>query len=546
MFTIINAQSNSPAGNSSLPTVDLGYEVYQASSFNQTGGFYNFSNIRYAAPPLGNLRFAAPQSPAVNRTHIQTGAVGRICPQISPGWESIATEYLTDLLYGATFNASQTPRINASNIPPIDPRTTEDCLFLDVYVPQQILESAGMGYGAPVLVWIFGGGYTAGDKAAFNPAGLLAASGNVSNGEVVYVAINYRLGAFGFLSGPTMQADGGVANAAFLDQRMALEWVQDNIHLFGGDRNKVTVFGESAGGGSIMHQITAYGGSQGPAPFQQAILQSPGWLPTTSNYVQEQTFNRFLNLTNTTSLAELRNAPSDVLIKANALQVFLDASYGTFIYGPVVDGDFAPALPGQLLAQGRFDKSVRVMVGHNANEGAFFADPYVQNETAYEDYIRTDFPSISEDVLAYMTQTLYPPVFDGTYGYTSHFERIALATAEGIFTCNTFYLDRAFGNKTYAYLFAVPPAFHSFDVAYTFYIGDGPSAFLPNTTVAVALQDYITSFAKFGRPSAKGMRMFNLYGPDAAILDLNQTSITQIMDPTANGRCDWWQKALYF
>jgi len=103
---------------------------------------------------------------------------------------------------------------------------------------------------------IYGGGYTAGDKSGSgNPAGLLARSENNNASGVIYVSMNYRLGAFGWLSGPTFQQD-GAANAGLLDQRMALEWVQENIHLFGGDPNRVTVFGESAGGGSIMHQIT--------------------------------------------------------------------------------------------------------------------------------------------------------------------------------------------------------------------------------------------------------------------------------------------------
>jgi carboxylesterase type B len=85
--------------------------------------------------------------------------------------------------------------VNASTVlPPQDPRVSEDCLFLDVVVPEKILKLAGSGYGAPVLVWIYGGGYTLGEKTK-NPAGLFAASGNVSDGEVIYVAMNYRLGA---------------------------------------------------------------------------------------------------------------------------------------------------------------------------------------------------------------------------------------------------------------------------------------------------------------------------------------------------------------
>lgn len=88
-----------------------------------------------------------------------------------------------------------------------------------------------------------------------NPAGLIARSENNNSSGVIYVSMNYRLGAFGFLSGPTFQ-ENGTANLGLYDQRLALDWVQKNIHLFGGDPNRVTVFGESAGGASILHQIT--------------------------------------------------------------------------------------------------------------------------------------------------------------------------------------------------------------------------------------------------------------------------------------------------
>jgi carboxylesterase type B len=110
-------------------------------------------------------------------------------------------------------------------------------------------------------VWIFGGGCTTGDKAGIttgNPAGLIGRS----NDSIIYVALNYRLGAFGWLSGPTFQTD-GTPNAGLHDQRFALKWVQKHISAFGGDPDQVTVIGESAGGGSIMHQITVCGG---PSP----------------------------------------------------------------------------------------------------------------------------------------------------------------------------------------------------------------------------------------------------------------------------------------
>lgn len=180
------------------------------------------------------------------------------------------------------------------------------------------------------------------------------------------MSFNYRLGALGWLSGPTFQ-ENGTANAGLHDQRFALEWIQKNIHLFGGDKDRVTVFGESAGGGSVMHQITAYGGNKGPVPFAQALPQSPGWIPIVSNQQQEQTFNDFLSFANVTSLAEARELSTEQVILANAQQIG-GAPFGQFVYGPTVDGDFVPTLPGVALLHGQYPKDLKVMVGHNAQE----------------------------------------------------------------------------------------------------------------------------------------------------------------------------------
>ena len=415
-----------------------------------------------------------------------------------------------------------------------------------MFVPEDILSKAGKGYGAPVLVWIYGGGYTGGNKNN-NPAGLLAASGNSSNGDVIYVSMNYRIGALGFSSGPSYQAEGGTSNLGLYDQRFALEWIQEYIHLFGGDKNRVTVVGESAGGGSIMHQITAYGGLKGKAPFQQAIPQSPGWAAVQSTVQQEDTFQKFLNLTNSSSLAELRALSSEEVILANAQQVAYDSAWGTYTYGPVVDGNFAPQLPGQLLAQGRFDKDVKVMVGHNSNEGAYFTPPSVQSDEALVTQLRAAYPYASQKSLDHITDVLYPPVFDGSYPYTSQYSRASLIISESSFTCNTNYLSTAYKNETYSYLFAIPPAFHGLDVPYTFYDGGAlsPPLGVTNRTVALALQRFITSFAENGVPEADGITQFNMYGPDASVLRLNISGVDEVRDSNANARCAWWQKGLY-
>lgn len=413
-------------------------------------------------------------------------------------------------------------------------------------MPEDILSKAGKGKGAPVLVWIYGGGYTGGNKNQ-NPAGLIAASNTSSNGDVIYVSLNYRLGALGFSSGPSFQAEGGTSNVGLYDQRFALNWVQKNIHLFGGDKNRVTVVGESAGGGSIMHQITAYGGLKGKAPFQQAVPQSPGWSAVQSVVQQEDTYQKFLKLLNATSLSGLRALSSAKVVTANAQQVAYDSAYGTYVYGPVVDGNFAPQLPGQLLAQGRFDTSVKILVGHNAAEGTYFTAPSAQSNEALAKQLRVAYPYAPQSSLDYISTTLYPAVFDGSYPYTTQYQRASLIVSEGVFTCNTNYLSTAYHNETYSYLFAVPPAFHGLDVSYTYYDGGAlsPPLGVTNRTVAIALQEFITSFAAGGHPEADGIRKFDMYGENANVLRLKTTGIDEVRDDNANARCAWWQKGLY-
>jgi carboxylesterase type B len=184
-----------------------------------------------------------------------------------------------------------------------------------------------------------------------------------------------------------------------------------------------------------MHQITAYGG-QKPVPFQQAIPQSPGWFPVPSNYVQENTTQNFLALLNVSTIEKARQLPSETVIAVNALQI-ASAPYGSYLYGPVVDGIFVPALPPLLLSAGAFAKDLKVMVGHNADEGPLFTDPRMANGSLEAVFLETNFPGINPAVVSYITTTLYPPVYDGSQPYTSAIERAVLIVSELIFTCNS-------------------------------------------------------------------------------------------------------------
>ncbi|ELR09469.1 hypothetical protein VC83_00616 [Pseudogymnoascus destructans] len=560
---LIGAVALASAAPAPLPTVDLGYGLWSAS-INDTGKhpYYTFSNIRYAVPPVGDLRFRAPVPPKHRNTTVNNGSGNPICPQANPAWLLTAQAFLTgtpiENLTRPGSGSGSGGGFSLDDIPKPAAGTTEDCLFLDVYAPKSIYDAPKVENkqsGAPVLVWIYGGGYTAGSKTGSgNPATLLDSARDGDEKGIIFVALNYRLGMFGWLSGPTYQAS-GTANIGLHDQRLALEWVQKNIHLFGGDPNRVTVIGESAGGGSIMHQITAYGGLKGKVPFQQAIVQSPGWVPSPSNYQNEAVFQKTLSFASliaqkqVATVDDLRNLTTEQLYYTNYAVTGL-SNYGTFTYGPTVDEDFAPKLPGELLLQGQFDKSLNVMLGHNSEEGFLFASPFVTSDTTLKEYLQGSVPAILPTALDTIVTDLYPPNFDGSLPYTTQLSRTSVLVSESVFTCNTRALNLAYGNNTYSYYFRVPPGLHGEDVAYTFFNGDTSTlnqGFPVDRTVAEALQDYITSFAMNGNPNEKGVPFFPLYGGNSStqVIDIGKLG-TQITDTTANKRCAWWQEGLYY
>lgn len=365
----------------------------------------------------------------------------------------------------------------------------------------------------------------------------------------------------GWLAGPTFQQEGGISNAALYDQRLAIEWVKTNIHLFGGDPNRITLIGESAGGGSIMHQITAFGGERGVS-FQQAIPQSPGWFPISNQDVMENDTELFYSNLGVSSLAEARNASSEAVIKANLLTV-LSSSFGQFTYGPVVDGIFVPNQPGLLLlTQTAFAQNVTILAGHNTNEGPLFTPPYVRTDEQLAEYIHANYPGAVPSIIDYIVKTLYPAVYDGTYPWTSPVDRTTRVVTEQIFTCNTNYLAKAYDNQTHNYQFAVYPALHGTDVPSTFYVGQPTNlSQVLVAPVAEAMQTYFTNFAMTGDPNSPSLMSaggqlpyFPMQGDNATQMVFNYTlsqngSVEPLIgvgvDPTVNERCAFWQKGLY-
>ncbi|KAL9635401.1 MAG: hypothetical protein Q9164_003478 [Protoblastenia rupestris] len=359
-----------------------------------SGQYYNFSNIRYAQPPIGNLRFAAPVPPRNESQAVVNGSEARNCPQAFPCWFHVQTEFVEANLSGNPFDfdaaiEEQFADPSCSQAEPAAERTpeeSEDCLFLDVIVPESIFAKRSVkssSRGAAVIVHIFGGGYTGGSKTSSgNPAGLIHNSLEGGSEGVIYVGINYRLGALGFMYGSDFNSSGGLMNAGLHDQRLALQWVQKNIQLFGGDSARVTAMGESAGGGSVIMQMTAYGSGESP-PFQQAITQSPAWEPGSAGPTfQNEIYKRFLRILNVTTLEQARQRPSQALIDANHI-LMSSIEYGATFLGPVIDGSFIPKDPKLLLLEGKADRQVKLLTTTAENEGLRFAPA---NITSGEDF----------------------------------------------------------------------------------------------------------------------------------------------------------------
>ncbi|RKF79809.1 putative secreted lipase [Golovinomyces cichoracearum] len=435
------------------PIVDVGYSVYRGH-YEKALQLNYFKGIRYAAPPEGALRWQKPQEPMPNRgSTIFAVNYGPKCPQSPQGHNPDSWLFF-----------------------PTD-QVSEDCLFLNVISPTNAT-------ALPVLVWIHGGGYGLGD-GRYNFTELTMTNSR----SFVIVTIQYRLGAFGFLSSSELGRF-GVPNAGLYDQHFALEWVQKHITKFGGDPTRVTIAGESAGAGSVMQQIMAYGGKEGTTYFTNAIVASP-YLPPQWNYDDEQptnAYNAFVKhagcdtkLDNTTVFGCLRAKSTYSLQNASGF-VSTSASYGQWAFLPVVDGSFIQRSPVKQLISGDLNGS-KMLSGHNSDEAPAFVPQSIKTKSDFESYVQSLFPNDNQIIskiseLYDIPITVPGPLFStlGSSGPTalnqSSFaigqqQRANNLYAESTFICPSYWLANSFSfgdKRSWKYQFSVPPAAHGTDL----------------------------------------------------------------------------------
>lgn len=498
------------------PVISLAQGEIQAGLDRDNNQIIQVNGIPFAAPPVGDLRWRAPE-PALGWDGVRDGKVfAAECMQNRAG----SGEFLDDLLNGMGLNAVERhlATVALQSAPP--PEESEDCLFLNVRTA-----NAGGSDLQPVMVWIHGGSHQTGAGSQ----SIYQANQLVEHG-VVLVTINYRLGPFGYIAHPALSADdprGVSGNYGLLDQVAALAWIKDNIATLGGDPNNVTIFGESAGAQSVT-EIMSTPLSEGL--FHKAILQSGASTYNANGLttaidgrltMHEAGLDFFDGIAAAdASAADLRAIPAADIIAHIPNKMHL-GGYAL----PTVDGVVIPELMGRAIKTGTIH-NVPILAGYNADEATLFY-PSMKVPTV----LAPDFPEALEDRLALLREIygnadaqdlidLYD--LDNPETYTKG-EMDMLG--DDLFGVHMRFLARAnwlSGMPTYLYHFTrVPPsksqtigAFHAAEIFFVFG-SHNPLAGLTedDETLTDAMGLYWTNFAKTGDPNGEELPAWPLYHP---------------------------------
>ncbi|HEX4336843.1 MAG TPA: carboxylesterase family protein [Polyangiaceae bacterium] len=491
-----------------------------------------FYGIPYAAPPTGKNRWKSPQAVTPWTTPRDATAAPKVCPQIATGG--------TDA----------------------DPRSDEDCLVVNVFMPDPPPASP-----LPVMVWFHGGAFIFGSGGeTYYDGGPL-----VEEGKVIVVSLNYRLGALGFLAHPALTAEEKThptsGNYGFEDQQAALRWVKDNVGAFGGDPAKVTLFGESAGGQSVCAHLVA---PDSAGLFAGAISESglcDGLIDAKRDdqYLSGESFAKTVGCTDpATVLTCLRGVSPDDLIKASPAAslpggLFFQgtragaADGGTDAgvpqsntWGPVEDGVVIPVPIG---TAGAASAKVPLLLGTNLNEGTLFTSPAlfggvpVANDGEYQTALDRTFGAAAASIVAQYPSSAFKTANDALN---------ELAT-DAFFVCPARRFARAIsdsGVDVYLYAFAHTPekplvadlgVFHSSELGYVFgtdFPLDPPQT--DELPLGTLMRSYWTTFATTGDPNGGTSPKWPKYttaGDQNMKLDL-PTSAAQTGYKKA--KCDFW------
>ena len=446
-----------------------------------------YLGLPYAAPPVGDLRWKAPQPPAKWKAERDATQFGAHCAQ---------RHVYDDMIF-------------------LDGHESEDCLFLNVYTPADAKAKSKL----PVMFWIHGGGYSAGASSEPRHGGdFLPTKG------VVLITINYRLGVFGFLATADLakEANGPAGNYGLQDMIAALQWVKANIANFGGDPDNVTIFGESAGSFAVSTLMAA------PAArglFHKAIGESGGAFSSTLAYdsleTREKADGAWVDTLGVKSLAELRAMPAEKILGAVK-------SRGEDGFPPDIDGKVLTEPVEATYAAGR-QANLPLLAGWNSDEASFVA---MRGMTAEQWKTRASelFNERADEFLK-----LYPGETDAqalrsAIDYSSD-SFIAFSTWKWI---EAHWMTGKSPVYRYHFELAALPskyhpgtfAFHSDDIEYVFGTLDtrpGQAVRPEDRKLSEQMMSYWTNFAKTGDPNGPGLPAWPRYDKDDTHIHLDST-----------------------
>ena len=467
-----------------------------------------YRGMPFAAPPVGDLRWKAPQPPASWQGVRQAAEFSNAC------WQ---TPY------------PPSASIYQSKLPPL----SEDCLYLNIWTAAKSAKDR-----LPVMVWIHGGGFTRGSGTTSAYDGeILARKG------VVVVTINYRLGIFGFFSHPALTAESNhhtSGNYALLDQIAALQWVKKNIAAFGGNPDCVTIFGESAGSWAVNALMAS---PLAKGLFHRAIGESGGSFSSLKTLAEAEKAGE--------SLASSLGATDDVLktLRAKPPEELLKAAAGETVR-PSADGWVLPQDIYTIFAQGK-QNDVPLIVGNNADEGTTLApqganikaDMFVagvqQRYAGLADQFLKIYPASSDDEAV---ASFYSAYRDSVFGWEMR-TWARLQTRTGHHPAYLYYFSRR------------PPgpqsqrirAFHAADIAYVF--GNFVWPFPWEDTdrkLSDAITSYWVNFAATGNPNGEGLAKWPVYDPhtDPAIEFGDQIGVRSAINKAGLDFFDAYQQSL--
>ncbi|MES1214177.1 MAG: carboxylesterase family protein [Bacteroidota bacterium] len=459
-----------------------------------------YKGIPFAAPPIGELRWKAPQAPAP-WTDI------RKCTAFSAS--PIQPTPVPFLCWSKEFIAPPSP-------------LSEDCLYLNVWTG-----AASSKEKRPVFVWIYGGGFSSGSAACDVYDGKEYAK----NG-VVFVSINYRVGAIGFMAHPelTKEGNGTSGNYGLMDQVAALKWVKENISAFGGDPSRVTIAGQSAGSMAVNALIAT---TYAKGLFIRAIAESGGilgdGLKLASLTDAEKAGMGLQEKAGAKNIAELRALPADSILKLSS-----GAGSGALRFGPIRDGSFLPVDLEKAFSEGKFNQA-DFMSGWVTGDGALFGTP----KSSKEEFIKTiqaRYGKNADQVLAQL------PHEDSTQASKS-LGQLALISFGAM---SPYKWSKYMSKPIYVYEFSHVPvdkpgfpnygAFHTSEVPFalhTLHLWDRPWQPL-DLSIEKNMSTYWMNFIKTGNPNGAGLPKWEPYG----------NGITMELGDTIEGKKDLYKEVL--